>query len=526
MSANLNRDAGAASHREAEATTHWEDIDWEAAQANVRRLQTRIVKATQAGKWGKVKALQHLLTHSFSGKVLAVRRVTENKGSRTPGVDRVTWNTPRSKTMAIGLLKQRGYKAQPLRRIYIPKRNGKKRPLGIPTMKDRAMQALYLLALEPIAETLADPNSYGFRRHRSCADAITHCHVVLSRQPAAEWILEGDIRSCFDRISHEWLMRNVPMDKSILRQWLKAGYMDKQSLFPTEDGTPQGGIISPVLANLTLDGLESLLERSIPKMEDGKRNKIHFVRYADDFIVTGRSKELLEERIKPIIQSFLQKRGLELSEEKTSVTHITDGFDFLGKNVRKYRTGPQGPSVLLTKPSKTNLKTFLRTVRETVKANHGNSAAHLVRQLNPKITGWTSYHQHDASSKTFSYVDHAIYQSLWRWARRRHPEKSCQWTKDKYFATIGGRSWVFVGTDKGDKPKQWVLRQANKTPIRRHLKIIGKANPFDPSWDEYFRTREQARKRIRLTPTDDSNPKPLRNRVPQEQRGVREARAV
>jgi RNA-directed DNA polymerase len=194
----------------------------------VRRLQARIVKATQEGRWGKVKALQHLLTHSFSGKVLAVRRVTENQGKRTPGVDNETWETPAKKAEAVKSLQQRGYKPQPLRRVYIPKKNGKKRPLGIPTMRDRAMQALYLLALEPIAETTGDPNSYGFRRERSTADAIEQCYIELARKTNGQWILEADIQSCFDQINHEWLVQNIPMDKNILYKWLKSGYLEQQ----------------------------------------------------------------------------------------------------------------------------------------------------------------------------------------------------------------------------------------------------------------------------------------------------------
>jgi RNA-directed DNA polymerase len=209
----------------------------------VRRLQIRIVKATKEGRWGKVKALQWLLTHSFSGKALAVRRVTENQGKRTPGVDGVTWTTPESKLRAIGALQRRGYRAQPLRRVLIPKPNGKQRPLGIPTMCDRAMQALYLLALEPISETCGDPNSYGFRRERSTADAIEHCHMLLARRGAPQWILEGDIQSCFDEIAHAWLIAHVPMDKTMLRQWLNAGYLKGGRFYPTEAGTPQGGII-------------------------------------------------------------------------------------------------------------------------------------------------------------------------------------------------------------------------------------------------------------------------------------------
>ena len=224
------------------AEVEWHQIDWSKCHSNVRRLQARIVKATKEGRWGKVKALQHLLTHSLSGKALAVKRVTENQGKRTPGVDRVTWSTPGAKSKAVASLRQRGYRPQPLRRVYIPKANGKRRPLGIPTMKDRAMQALYLLALEPVAETTADSNSYGFRPERSCADAIQACFNAVRRQVSAQWILEGDIKGCFDNISHEWLLENIPTNKTILRKWLKAGFIEEKTLFPTDTGTPQGGL--------------------------------------------------------------------------------------------------------------------------------------------------------------------------------------------------------------------------------------------------------------------------------------------
>ena len=219
---------GAFSHQ----AVDWHAIDWRQVHRNVRRLQVRIVKAIQAGRWGKVKALRRLLSHSFSGKVLAIKRVTENKGKQTAGVDGEIWRTPDQKTAAINKLRQRGYRPQPLRRIYIPKSNGKKRALGIPTMKDRAMQALYLLGLDPIAETQADPNSYGFRKGRSAADAIEQCHTVLCGQHRAEWVLEADIKACFDQISHAWLMENVPMDTGILTKWLKAGYIEKEELNP------------------------------------------------------------------------------------------------------------------------------------------------------------------------------------------------------------------------------------------------------------------------------------------------------
>lgn len=278
MKAN-EADACAASHTE----VNWQAMDWQAVNRNVRRLQARIVKATQEGRWGKVKALQRLLTHSFSGKALAVRRVTENQGKNTPGVDGDIWDTPAKKATAIDSLQSRGYRPRPLRRVYIPKSNGKLRPLGIPVMKDRAMQALYLLGLGPIAETTGDHHSYGFRVERSTADAIEQCFKVLAAQRMADWILEGDIQSCFDQISHEWLLANIPMDKAILRKWLKAGFMEEGILYPTDEGTPQGGTISPVLANMALDGLERLLMENFHRKNGHSLSpKVHFVRYADD----------------------------------------------------------------------------------------------------------------------------------------------------------------------------------------------------------------------------------------------------
>src|ERR1700722_9514297 len=291
----------------------WDAVDWRTIEDNVRRLQARIVKAVQQKKWNKVKALQHLLTHSASGKLLAVRRVTENDGRKTPGVDGELWNTPHKKLQGVESLKARGYYPMPLRRIHIPKANGKLRPLGIPTMRDRAMQALYLLALDPVAETLADGFSFGFRRGRSCADAIEQCFKALCHQNPS-WIFEGDIKGCFENISHGWLLSNVLMNKPILRKWLQSGYLEKQVFYDTVSGTPQGGIISPVLANLALDGLERRLREVFPfrgkGSTRGRSAQVHLIRYADDFIITGHSRELLETTVKPLVESFLNERGL------------------------------------------------------------------------------------------------------------------------------------------------------------------------------------------------------------------------
>jgi RNA-directed DNA polymerase len=470
---------GALSH----ATVAWHTINWYAVHRTVRRLQARIVKAVQAGRWGKVRALQHLLTHSFSGKALAVRRVTENDGRQTPGVDGVLWDTPAKKTRALEELRQRDYRAQPLRRIYIPKTGSTNRwrPLSIPTMHDRAMQALYLLTLDPIAETLGDPNSYGFRKERAPADAMEQCFNVLARRHAPQWILEGDIRACFDEFSHAWLRAHIPMERAILQKWLKAGFMDKHVLSPTEMGVPQGGICSPVIANLALDGLEKVVRAyaSLPSQR-AQRAKVNVVRFADDFIITGSSYELLEQEIKPLVEQFLRERGLELSPEKTRITHIEDGFDFLGQHVRKYA------GKLLIKPARKNVKAFLGKIRKSVKANKQATTANLIAQLNPVIRGWANYHRHVASKVTFYHVDTAIFKMVWSWAKRRHPTKAKGWVAQKYFRARHGRRWIFFGQHADHELE---LFRAGDVPIQRHVKIRGAANPYDPQWEVYFEER-------------------------------------
>ena len=297
---------------------NWTDIDWVRCEAAVQKLQGRIVKAQKEGRPGKVKALQWTLTHSFYAKALAVKRVTSNKGKNTAGVDKILWTTPNAKMGAVADLKRRGYNPQPLRRVHIKKSNGKLRPLGIPTMKDRAMQALYLMALNPVAETTADRHSYGFRRERCTVDAIVQCHTILSKEVSPQWILEGDIKGCFDHISHQWLLDYIPMDKVMLRKWLESGFVFNRQLFPTEEGAPQGGIISPTLANMTLDGLQMLAENfKLRRTKMGYFNPmVNLVRYADDFIITCSDREILESQIKPAVSEFLQARGLTLSEEK------------------------------------------------------------------------------------------------------------------------------------------------------------------------------------------------------------------
>jgi RNA-directed DNA polymerase len=462
----------------------WDGINWLRVKRQVSRLQARIVKATQVGKYNKAKALQWMLTHSFSGKALAVKRVTENKGKDTPGVDTVTWKTPKAKTYAIASLNRRGYSPAPLRRVMIPKKNGKTRPLGIPVMKCRAMQALHLLALEPIAETTADLNSYGFRPERSTADAGEQCFNALAKKGSAEWVLEADIQGCFDKISHDWMLANIPTDTAILKKWLKAGYVYQNELFPTDAGTPQGGIISPVAANMTLDGLEAMLAEKFP-FAKSRALKMHMVRYADDFIITGTSKEWLEHEVKPAVVAFLAERGLVLSPEKTKITHIRDGFDFLGWNIRKYG------DKLLMKPSKANIKAHLAKLREIIKANLSAKQANLIGLLNPVLRGWANYHRHVVAKEAFARIDVRVWSMLWRWAIRRHPHKGFPWIKDRYFKSRGTRKWVFAATENnadGTK-REIVLLSEMDTPIQRHIKIKSSANPHDPEWEPYFESR-------------------------------------
>ena len=476
--------AGASSHKDLD----WNQINWRQVKGNVRRLQTRIVKAIEAKRWGKVKALQRLLTRSFSAKALAVRRVTENRGRRTPGVDGEIWNTPKKKAQGITALRQHGYRAQPLRRTYILKSNGQKRPLGIATMKDRAMQTLYKLALDPMAETTGDPNSYGFREKRSPADAIAQCFLCLRQKSSATAILEADIRGCFDNISFDWLMVNIPMEKGILKQWLKAGYIDRNVFHETEKGTPQGSPVSPVLANLALDGLEAAVRGQFPR-DLRRQRQIHLVRFADDFVVFGRSKDLLETDIKPRIETFLTERGLTLSIEKTKVVDIEAGFDFLGQNVRKY----QGK--LLIKPAKKSVKALLLKVRTILKTQQHLSAGQLIAKLNPILRGWANYHRHVVSKKTFANIEYQVFQALWRWAKRRHRNKSQRWIYAKYFRPPHKHSSGFYGDLKGKdgsvRPQRLV--KVDKIPIKRHVKVKAAANPFAPTWERYFERRLDAK---------------------------------
>ena len=458
----------------------WKVIDWKQARRTVRRLQMRIAKAVNENRWNKVKALQYLLTRSFHARLLAVKRVTSNKGKKTPGVDGILWRDARAKWRAVLSLRRRGYRPQPQRRIYIPKKNGKQRPLSIPTMNDRAMQALYKLALAPVAETAADRNSYGFREGRACADAIEAAFNALSKPNSATWVLEGDIKGCFDNISHEWMLANIPMDKVVLAKWLKAGYVEDGIMYPTKKGTPQGGIISPTLSNLVLDGLEQTVHNAVRR-----RSRVNFVRYADDFIITGKSKRILEINVRPAVEAFLSERGLTLSFEKTVITHIKKGFTFLGQTFRKH-----GRKLYIT-PSADGVRVLIRKVGELIRKHVGSPMPVLIKELNAVLRGWANYHRHVVSSKTFSRIDTHVFEQLWRMVRRRHQNKSKEWLVNKYWSAPDGKHWFSVKHKTAKGVKVYTVIRTCAIGIRRYVKIRADANPYLPEYAGYYQRRRE-----------------------------------
>ena len=466
----------------------WSSIDWKETHRQVRRLQMRIAKAVKENRWNRVRSLQFLLTHSFYAKLLAVKRVTSNKGKKTPGVDGVLWRSARAKWRAACSLRRRGYYPQPLRRIYIEKKNGKLRPLSIPTMYDRAQQALYKLGLAPVAETTADKNSYGFREGRSCADAVACAFNALSKPNSAPWVLEGDIQGCYDNIAFGWMLKNIPMDKVVLQKWLRAGYVENGIRYPTRKGVPQGGIISPILANMVLDGLEEAVRCAVPR-----RCRINFDRYADDFICTGKSKSILEDSIQPVIEGFLAERGLKLSPEKTVITHIKDGFTFLGQTFRKHGR------VLHITPSTEGVHTLMQKVRTLIRKHVGAPMPALIKKLNETLRGWANYHRHVVASEAFGRIDTYVFDHLRRMVRRRHRRKSVKWLTKHYWSAAGPNIFaVWAKTVKNGKKLYQVLR-VSAIGIRRYVKIKADANPYLPEYAGYF-WRRRHKKESRLRP--------------------------
>lgn len=477
----------------------WADISWRAVENNVRRLQERIYCATEKREWKKVHSLQKLLVRSTSNKLLSIRRVTqENKGKKTAGVDGVVCDSPPARLqLCQDGLSLKGYKPSPVRRIYIPKTDGKQRPLGIPTVRDRVMQAIVKTTLEPEWEARFEANSYGFRPGRCTMDAIEAIFTTLGQKGSSQWILDADISGCFDNIEHESLLNKLPTFPTTIRRWLKAGVVELGHYTDSEAGTPQGGVASPLLANIALDGMERLFGAEAsdgklisPAFRKGLDKGINLIRYADDFVVTAPTREVLERSVIPRITEFLRERGLNLSEAKTRIIHTNDGFDFLGFSIRRYRRR------LLTKPQKKKVLHHLQEIKNYLDANKQTPAVTVVRDLNPVIRGWANYYRHSVAKETFNYVRHRQWQMMWQWAKRRHPKKPSKWVKRRYFRNDG--YWTFYeGNAELVKP--------STTPITRFVKVSECNSPYNPKLHTYWQERakrqvsRQTYKKQRLT---------------------------
>jgi RNA-directed DNA polymerase len=472
---------------------NWALIDIKVIAGSVRKLQNRIVKAKIANRHRMVKKLQSLLVKSLNARILAVKRVSENKGKNTAGVDKELLDTNVKKSKYVDDLKisLKDYKSKPLKRIEIPKKNGKVRPLGIPTMFDRSMQALYKLALEPISEITADKNSYGFRPKRSTQDAMKQIWLRTTKKTSGEWILEADIKGCFDNISHQWLYDNIPLDNRLLKQWLKSGFIKNDTLFPTQAGTPQGGIISPILANMVLDGIEAIVQSHkvrFQKMKDGVvlyrySNHFNFIRYADDWVVIGNSPKHLR-LLQKDIEEFLALRGLELSKEKTHITHIRDGFDFLGFNFRKYPNNK-----VIVKPTNDGIKSFKSKVKEIFKLYRSSALGLLIDKLNPIIRGWGYYYRFVNSKVIFSELDKYIWYKSLNWVKRLHQRREIMKYYKKYFKPFSD-TYKSEALSNGTKS----VFRLSIIPLVEHIKIVATANPFNKDDDKYFTKRYSALK--------------------------------
>ncbi len=447
-------------------------------------MQTELLKAERAGNQRRVFGLQDRLLRSEAARRMAVLQVTSNNGKHTPGVDDEIWRNPAQKEAAVRrLADMHDYSAEPARRVYIPKSNGDRRPLGILTMKDRAMQALYQLALDPISELHADPHSYGFRKQRSTADAIARCGEIFASREGPHWVLEADIEACFDSISHAWLMKHIPLPSRVLQSWLKAGYVEKGRFHHVKKGLPQGGIISPTLTNMALDGMEEMLVTYFHHTQQRKaQSKIAFVRYADDFIVAGADEKMLQEDVKSLLANFLKERGMRFSARKTTLTPVKAGFNFLGYHLQASSSLLGGYRLRIT-PARKSFDKLLAALEAAIGARPEVSAGQLIQVVNPMIRGWTQHYTFVEYHESFAELDEALFRLLLRWGKGRCSGLRKGKAARRYFTQIGKGPPLFCDGNGTQ------LLCARTLPPTEHRAVSPNCNPYDPAWQAHLKSR-------------------------------------
>lgn len=489
-----------------EPLNNWTEINWKPIKKRVRNLRQRIYRATENRQWNKVRSLMKLMLRSYSNLLLSVRKVTqENQGRKTAGLDGQTALTPGQRMILVKEMQEHSlWQVRPTKRIYIPKASGTKlRPLGIPTIKNRIAQTIVKNALEPTWEARFEAHSYGFRPGRSCQDAIEQCHNRLrggQRSSQDQWVLDADIKGAFDNISHDYILNTIGNSpgRNLIKQWLKAGYVEAEVFHKTESGTPQGGCISPLLANIALDGMEKLLSsyiklKTYQPSPTAKRQQIvrrqsakyGFIRYADDFLVTAQSQEDIEAII-PVLSVWLQQRGLELNQEKTKVIHVPQGLNFLGFHIRQFHHN------CFTFPQKDKVLDKLREIQQWLNQHRHTQPEAVIQFLNPILRGWANYYKFCCSKRTFSYFHYRLWRMLWYWALKRHPNKSKTWVAHKYFRSLNGVKWTFSADARDRHGNQITISLFNITtiPIQRYSKVKGTASPDDPALVPYWLHRQ------------------------------------